>query len=107
MNAGRIASTARVFALPSLGLIVGLAVAGLVRTDHPSSAAVVYHGRYVPLDGVTISRAYRSTLTLSYPHHSGPSALLIGAAIGLLAGIAVALVLDRLSGSWPSGSARR
>jgi hypothetical protein len=92
-------------ALPLLGTIVGLAVAGLVRGRHGSSA-VVYHGRYVPLDGVTTSKAYQSTLTLSY-QHTGPSALLIGAAIGLLVGVALAFVLGRLSGSWPSGSARR
>jgi hypothetical protein len=98
----------RLLTLPLLGTIVGLAVAGLVRIHQGKSAAVVDHGRYVPLDGVTISRAYESTLTISY-RHSGPSTLLIGAAIGLLVGVVLLLVLERdvLSGSWPSGSARR
>jgi hypothetical protein len=99
VNASRLV---RPLALPLVATMVGLAVAGLVRIHHRTGT--VYHGRYVPLDGVTMSRAYESTF--SY-RHTGPSTLLIGAAIGLLVGVALALVLDRLSGSWPSGSARR
>src|ERR1700709_400813 len=32
----------------------------------PSMAETVYHGRYVPLDGVTMSNAYASTLKTSF-----------------------------------------
>ena len=37
----------------------------------PSTAATTYHGRYVPLDGVTMSRAYASTLDISFEVRGG------------------------------------
>jgi ubiquinol-cytochrome c reductase cytochrome b subunit len=38
---------------------------------HPSSADVVYHGRYVPLQGLHMSDAYSSTLQLSFDVRAG------------------------------------
>ncbi|HEY4332984.1 MAG TPA: cytochrome b, partial [Ilumatobacteraceae bacterium] len=38
---------------------------------HPSSQAVVYHGSYTPLDGVTMSEAFRSTMQLSFDVRAG------------------------------------
>lgn len=37
----------------------------------PSSAEVVYHGTYVPLNGVTMTRAYESTLDISFDVRGG------------------------------------
>src|ERR1700709_2962953 len=37
----------------------------------PSMAETVYHGRYLPLNGVTMSRAYSSTLNLSLDVRGG------------------------------------
>ncbi|WP_069770211.1 cytochrome bc complex cytochrome b subunit [Streptomyces sp. LUP30] len=37
----------------------------------PSSAEVVYHGTYVPLDGVTMTKAYESTLHISFDVRGG------------------------------------
>ncbi|HLY33648.1 MAG TPA: cytochrome bc complex cytochrome b subunit [Jatrophihabitantaceae bacterium] len=37
----------------------------------PSMADVVYHGRYVPMQGVTMSRAYASTLNISFDVRGG------------------------------------
>ncbi len=37
----------------------------------PSTAVTTYHGRYVPLDGVSMSRAYASTLDLSFEVRGG------------------------------------
>ncbi|MDT4938447.1 MAG: ubiquinol-cytochrome c reductase cytochrome b subunit, partial [Pseudonocardiales bacterium] len=37
----------------------------------PSMADVVYHGRYVPMQGVTMSRAYESTLNISFDVRGG------------------------------------
>src|SRR6195952_5430462 len=37
----------------------------------PSMAETVYHGRYVPMDGITMSRAYSSTLDLSFDVRGG------------------------------------
>src|SRR3954452_15881124 len=32
----------------------------------PSSAETVYHGRYVPMDGVPMTKAYASTLDITF-----------------------------------------
>ncbi|GAB3434149.1 cytochrome bc complex cytochrome b subunit [Phycicoccus ginsengisoli] len=37
----------------------------------PSDARVVYHGSYVPLDGLTVSEAYRSTVDMSFDVRGG------------------------------------
>jgi ubiquinol-cytochrome c reductase cytochrome b subunit len=37
----------------------------------PSMADVVYNGRYVPLDGITMSKAYESTLKISFDVRGG------------------------------------
>lgn len=37
----------------------------------PSMATTVYHGRYVPMDGITMSRAYSSTLDLTFDVRGG------------------------------------
>ena len=37
----------------------------------PSMADTVYHGRYIPLDGVTMSQAYASTLNISFDVRGG------------------------------------
>jgi ubiquinol-cytochrome c reductase cytochrome b subunit len=37
----------------------------------PSMAPVVYHGSYRKLDGLTVSRAYQSTLNISFDVRSG------------------------------------
>ncbi|MDP9116446.1 MAG: ubiquinol-cytochrome c reductase cytochrome b subunit [Actinomycetota bacterium] len=37
----------------------------------PSMAETVYHGRYIPLNGVTMSRAYESTLNISFDVRGG------------------------------------
>jgi ubiquinol-cytochrome c reductase cytochrome b subunit len=37
----------------------------------PSAAAVVYHGRYVPMQGITMSRAYESTLNITFDVRGG------------------------------------
>jgi ubiquinol-cytochrome c reductase cytochrome b subunit len=37
----------------------------------PSQASVVYHGPYKPLDGITMSRAYESTINISFSVRSG------------------------------------
>ncbi|MFI7298745.1 cytochrome bc complex cytochrome b subunit [Streptomyces sp. NPDC050121] len=37
----------------------------------PSSAEVVYHGSYVPLNGVTMTKAYESTLHISFDVRGG------------------------------------
>jgi ubiquinol-cytochrome c reductase cytochrome b subunit len=37
----------------------------------PSSGVTVYHGRYVPLQGVTVSMAYASTLNISFDVRGG------------------------------------
>src|SRR5579862_3152903 len=37
----------------------------------PSSAAVVYHGSYVKLDGLTVSQAYQSTLNITFDVRAG------------------------------------
>jgi ubiquinol-cytochrome c reductase cytochrome b subunit len=37
----------------------------------PSMAEVVYHGRYLPMDGITMSRAYASTLDISFDVRGG------------------------------------
>ena len=37
----------------------------------PSMTEVVYHGRYIGLDGVTMSRAYESTLNISFDVRGG------------------------------------
>ena len=37
----------------------------------PSATETVYHGRYVPLDGVPMSRAYASTLDISFDVRGG------------------------------------
>ena len=38
---------------------------------HPSAEEVVYHGAYAPLNGVTMSEAYRSTVNLSFDVRAG------------------------------------
>ncbi|WP_367319183.1 cytochrome bc complex cytochrome b subunit [Streptomyces sp. HUAS ZL42] len=38
---------------------------------HPEMREVVYHGRYVPLDGVPMSAAYESTLNISFDVRGG------------------------------------
>src|SRR5437868_4806511 len=57
----------------------------------PSMADTVYHGRYVPMQGVTMSRAYESTLNISFDVRGGPvirqlrhCAALIGVHLALL-----------------------
>src|SRR5256886_13204648 len=37
----------------------------------PSSQEIVYHGSYVPLDGISMSKAYASTLDLSFDVRGG------------------------------------
>jgi ubiquinol-cytochrome c reductase cytochrome b subunit len=37
----------------------------------PSMADTVYHGRYVPMQGITMSRAYESTLNISFDVRGG------------------------------------
>ena len=37
----------------------------------PSMAETVYHGRYVPMQGITMSRAYESTLNISFDVRGG------------------------------------
>jgi Cytochrome b subunit of the bc complex len=37
----------------------------------PSMAEVTYHGRYVPLDGITMSRAYASTIDITFDVRGG------------------------------------
>jgi ubiquinol-cytochrome c reductase cytochrome b subunit len=37
----------------------------------PSMAATTYHGRYVPMQGITMSRAYESTLNLTFDVRGG------------------------------------
>src|SRR3954467_9241159 len=37
----------------------------------PSMADTVYHGRYVPMQGITMSRAYKSTLNISFDVRGG------------------------------------
>jgi ubiquinol-cytochrome c reductase cytochrome b subunit len=37
----------------------------------PSMAETVYHGRYVPMQGITMSEAYRSTLDISFDVRGG------------------------------------
>ena len=37
----------------------------------PSQASVVYHGPYKPLDGITMSRAYESTINISFSVRAG------------------------------------
>ncbi|HZY76588.1 MAG TPA: cytochrome bc complex cytochrome b subunit [Jatrophihabitantaceae bacterium] len=37
----------------------------------PSMAEVVYHGRYVPMQGITMSKAYESTLNISFDVRGG------------------------------------
>jgi ubiquinol-cytochrome c reductase cytochrome b subunit len=37
----------------------------------PSMAEVVYHGRYLPMNGITMSRAYASTLDISFDVRGG------------------------------------
>src|ERR1700709_1357157 len=37
----------------------------------PSMTEVVYHGRYVPMDGVSMSRAYASTLDITFDVRGG------------------------------------
>jgi ubiquinol-cytochrome c reductase cytochrome b subunit len=53
----------------------------------PSMASLVYHGSYRLLDGVTVSRAYRSVLALSFDVRGG--------------------LLIRQVHHWPAGDARR
>jgi ABC-type branched-subunit amino acid transport system permease subunit len=90
-----------------VGLLVGVGVYLWARFG-PSTDTVVYHGRYVPLDGVTMSRSYSSRLDIVYDvPASWWSLLAVGAVAGLVAGAAVWLV-GRLRGwPWPSGRARR
>jgi ubiquinol-cytochrome c reductase cytochrome b subunit len=38
---------------------------------HPGTAELVYHGRYVPLDGLRVSEAYDSTLHISFDVRGG------------------------------------
>src|ERR1700712_465721 len=37
----------------------------------PSMADTVYHGRYIPMRGITMSRAYASTLDISFDVRGG------------------------------------
>jgi ubiquinol-cytochrome c reductase cytochrome b subunit len=37
----------------------------------PSMADTVYHGRYIPMDGITMSRAYESTLNITFDVRGG------------------------------------
>jgi ubiquinol-cytochrome c reductase cytochrome b subunit len=37
----------------------------------PSMAETVYHGRYIPMQGITMSRAYESTLNISFDVRGG------------------------------------
>jgi ubiquinol-cytochrome c reductase cytochrome b subunit len=37
----------------------------------PSMAETVYHGRYIPMDGITMSKAYESTLNISFDVRGG------------------------------------
>ena len=96
--------------LPLAGLAAGLVVGfgtDLWRGHGPGGhgSEVVYHGRYVPIDGVTTSKAYSSTLDITYGVTVPPwSLLLVGGAAGLLAGLVVWIVV-RLRG-WPSPSGR-
>ncbi|MCW2497410.1 ubiquinol-cytochrome c reductase cytochrome b subunit, partial [Jatrophihabitans sp.] len=37
----------------------------------PSQAEVIYHGRYIPMDGISMSKAYASTLDISFDVRGG------------------------------------
>ena len=56
------------FGVVSLACVVVLFVTGifLMFFYSPSSTQVTYHGSYTPLDGATVSKAFRSTLALSF-----------------------------------------
>lgn len=78
----------------ALGLVAGAAVGALVHLEtHTPMAEAVYHGRYTLMNGVSMSRAYESTLNVTFDgrhHHDLP--LLAGIAIGLLAGLVLGLI---------------
>ncbi len=91
----------------ALGLVAGAAVGALVHleTRSRSMPEVVYHGHYALTGGVTMSRAYESTLNITYDvrAHHPELGLLTGIAVGLLAGLVVGLLIS----AWPTGRARR
>ncbi|WP_375481819.1 hypothetical protein [uncultured Jatrophihabitans sp.] len=69
------------------GLLVGLAVYlwGRYVAD---GQRVVYHGRYVPTDGITASKAYSSTLVVGYGQPQTWWSLMgIGGVAGLVGGL--------------------
>lgn len=56
------------FGVVSLACVIVLFITGLFLMFFysPSSTQVVYHGPYTPLDGTTVSKAFRSTLAVSF-----------------------------------------
>jgi ubiquinol-cytochrome c reductase cytochrome b subunit len=69
---------------------------------HPSMNSVIYHGGYVPLQGVRMSEAYQSTLQISFEVRGG---LLIRqmhhwAAVILVAGILAHMMRNFFSGAF-------
>jgi ubiquinol-cytochrome c reductase cytochrome b subunit len=61
------------FGVVSFACIAVLFVSGifLMFFYSPSSTVVTYHGGYLPLDGATVSKAYRSTLAISFDVRGG------------------------------------
>lgn len=105
MRSGRIVTL-----LAGIGAGLGAVVAVAVHFLTAQDPAAIYHGRYVPMDGLSRPKAYESTLSISYDTvHPGWLPMLplyIGG--GLLVGVAAGLVLARwrsrgVSGSSPTG----
>jgi ubiquinol-cytochrome c reductase cytochrome b subunit len=61
------------FGVVSLACVVVLFVSGifLMFFYTPSSTLVTYHGAYTPLEGATMSKAFRSTLAISFDLRGG------------------------------------
>ncbi|WP_375497694.1 hypothetical protein [uncultured Jatrophihabitans sp.] len=107
---GRFLRGTRPAVWPVAGVAVGLLLAlgtHVWRWDGPAdSENVVYHGRYVPLRGITASRAYGSTLDIvDAGGQSWWPLVLTGAVVGLVAGLLVLAATHRRirASTWPSG----
>ncbi|KQP01893.1 ubiquinol-cytochrome c reductase cytochrome b subunit [Leifsonia sp. Leaf264] len=61
------------FGVVSMACVAVIFVTGVFLTllYEPSSAPVIYNGRYAPLDGVTMSEAMRSTMNISFEVQGG------------------------------------
>lgn len=83
------------FSLVLIGGVLGAVMVGLWYLFRPQSEGVTYSSRYVPVQGVEMSKAYASSLDVTFFHRGSTwgQVLGVGVAIGLAVGLIAFAVL--------------